>query len=495
MNLFSIFVVGLIYSINVNSYSLSFMSSLETYPGNYSHFSSYVTVNNNKRIHKNISKFSVSFSHYLKRDMAFDITINRKLERMSFSEGETQEGSFSLFYTPKIFNLRSNIEGTRMRKDSSIHTLGYGVEIYKLFSFKKVDAFLDVNLQKFGMFHRKTVRIETEYDAKGKKVKAGIIYSGFDIPFRLEQTDKRLLKKGYINIKGAFSWISSILFVNIREEKSLHVWNLNYHDISLGGKLRLLWSGTADYGFYSAADLQRELKTYRKGNKESVLLYGIKGNTYWHFVFVRAEAKMRRYDFQRLMPMDRDERQIIFGCGIKPFKLEYSRTDVNYIKREYRNNSTKEENYSIRIKKTLGTFGSSEVYFEGQLFAGNSLPVYSNTRGLYQRFWKNNFGVESKDTSHLLKLTVRYKQFGEFSGDSIYNPVASVEISSDGYVRLVKNEDFSIYTGESFSAIVGKECREWHLTFRINTYRYSLYFGIGELLGRGDSFIEFKSWI
>ena len=495
MNLFCIFIVGLTYSINVNSYSLSFMSSLETYPGNYSHFSSYITVTNNKKIHKNISKFSVSFSYYLKRDMTFDLMINKKLERMSFNKGEVQEGSLSLFYTPKIFNLRSYIEGTRMRKDSIIRTLGYGVEIYKLFSFKKVDAFLDLNLQKFGMFQRKTARVETEYDVKGKKVKAGIVYSVFDIPFRLERIDKRMLKKGYINANGTYNWISSNLFINLREEKSLHVWNLNYYDISLGGKLRLQWAGSAGYGFYSTADFQRELKTYFKGNKEHVLLYGIKGNTFWHSIFVQAEAKMKRYDFQRLMPVDRDERQIVLDLGIKPFKLEYSRTDINYIKKEYRNNSTKEENYSIRIKKTLGTSGSSELYFEGQLFAGISLPVYSNTRGLYQRFWKNNFGIEGKDTSHLLKLTVRYKQLGEFSGDSIYNPVTSVEISSEGYVRLVKNKDFSIYTGESFSAIIGNRCREWHLTFRMTTYRYFIRFGIGELLGRGDSFVEFKSWI
>ncbi len=494
MSVIYLFITGFVYSLNVTSYSLYFSGDIKHYEDN-TYFYSSIFLNRNQRTERNTRVFTLSVSKNLRRGFSLSTSLDKKIEKVSSEMGESKGGRLSLSYTPGLLNLRTYVEAVNIRKDSSISNLGYGLTAYKIFHAGKLNSMLDIALSRFDVYKKHSAGVKMEYESGNKKINGGMFFTLFDVPYGIHEKDNRRKSNAYLNLYASLKGVNLVLFGDVTSQRSSKMLNLNFRDLNAGGRLKERWQGSDHFGINAEINMQKKLKIYYSGGREEILKYGITGRAYYQKLYIDADILMKRYDFVGLIPLDRDERLLSISGGIGAFSFKYTRTDINYIKREYEGNSDMEENYILEYDAPIYEFYKSRISYSGQLFAGMELPIYSNKKGYYQRYWKNSLYVSGGDSSYTFGFLLKYRQIGEFSGDSLYKPLSSMELATDGSFRVAKKRNVSVYCGESVHFIFGRGFREWHVTVKMDTGRYTLTLGIGRLAGREDSFVEFKSWI
>ena len=448
----------------------------------------FIELENNTNTQKRRRYFFSMFSFMAPMNTRIKTTFDENFENDAKTRGGKVESLFHL----KNFLLKTYVEAREYRTDSTVCNPGYGLISRYNFLISNITNYLHGEYKRFGKYHNEVA----EYSLRPMK-KVSLDYSFMasvkkqSIPYGLFSQDRRTYAQtnGSLFYKKEEGKVSlSLNFKHVRSEK---VASMNFENFQ--GEVG--WH----YMPYNKIDLLGHAKYISKhfleGGSERIRDYGASFNMGMGYVSTLMGIWMKRFDYTGLAPLDRDERSIVFNILVGSYNLSFEDIDVNYIRTPYVSNSRRMRKFMISGKERVYCIPNFRLEYQGNLFASIFTPIYTDKRGFYERYWENNFYAMAKDSVFWMRFSIKYKEVSEFKQDSLYSPEDDIEYMPEMSIRFFSKRHVRGFINQYASISQKNGIREWRLGAKINTTRYELEFGTGEIYGKKNIYMEFSGWI
>ncbi len=439
---------------------------------------------------------STLFSISMKQNFGIRGVLDRTLESTSKGSGESKGGVMEAAYNSSPVFLRAYLEAREYKKDSAMFNPGYGVITYGNSGFNSLRMRAYGEYRKFGKYEK------IGAECTGKSIQEGNMDYGFalnvrrqTLPVGLFTVDNRLTGRlrGDVDVIRK-NWMARFMIFYMNT-KSTRIASMNFQKL----RMRLSWNMI----FYRDNRKSTGIKGhagyltrhFTEGGIENIMDYGFLYRFAHSSFFVESSVNMKRFDYFSLVPLDRDERSISLRVSLNKYSFSFERLDINYIRSQYVSNSRSMKKFEVSSENHNFNVRGIKVRYSGRLFAGIFTPIYTNDLGFYQRYWENRILCNTRDSLVSATLSIRYKQFGEFKNDSIYTPSWDLEYINSLSLKVFSSRNIRTFIRQYSDVLNTGGTREWKIGIRIETETYNFEAGVGMLMGRENSYLEFEGWI